>query len=68
MTPHEKRDLAAIAALAVEAGELAEGALDPEDVRSVRELLDATPLADLRLALERMVERARRRGHHRKVS
>ncbi len=30
-------------ALAVEAGELAEGAAGPEHVRCVRELLDATP-------------------------
>ncbi len=65
MTSREVRELAAIAALAVEAGELAEGALDPEDLRSVRELLDATPLADLRLALERMVGAAKQRVHHR---
>lgn len=68
MTSREARDLAAIAALAVEAGELAEGTLDPEDVRSVRELLDATPLADLRLALERMVQAAKRLGHPRQGS
>jgi len=68
MTSREVRELAAIAALAVEAGELAEGALDPEDVRSVRELLDATPIADLRLALERMVGAAKQRVHHRQES